>query len=55
MFTKFSVFPLSLLTPANIPNLYRFSLHVLRVNYFYVWGRADKMEMRQRLNVEANF
>lgn len=51
----FSVFPLPLLTPANIANLCRISLRVLRVNYFYVWGCADKMEIRQRLNVVVDF
>jgi hypothetical protein len=55
VFTKFSLFPLSLLTPANIANLCRFSLRVVRVNYFYVWGRAEKMKTRQHLNVEVYF
>lgn len=46
--------PLSLLTPANIAKPWRFSLRLLRVNYFYVWGRTDKMEMRQGLNMEVD-
>ena len=50
----FSVFPLSLLTPANIAKISRIPSLVLRLNYFYVRDRAGKTKLRQRLNVEVN-
>lgn len=49
------MFTLLLLTPANIAKIRRISASLLRLNYFYVWGRIGKTKLLQRLNMEVVF
>ena len=48
------MFPLSLLTAANIADLCHIPSPLLRLNYFYAWGRIYKTELRERFNMEVN-